>query len=401
MARNQRNQRAGDSLYRSRSRNAAGAPRPMDEAGKEERRRRQIRSWIIVVTVIVAVLIGYRFLRGGGTREAAASKLPCYAGQSVTPFGDGILYYDGASLHCLSSAGTIRWSFPAGAEAYFYAGPTHVAIWSGMQMYLVDQNGNATYNESMEGTVQFVRVGERYCAAVVGEDTEPKLIVKDLKGSQVDTEVEAFSGLMILDTGFFGDQGDYLWTLSLDVYGTAANTILNTFQVGKMNTGEVSLGSALAYKVLYENARLRVFNTQQCYTYDYKCVQDTNATMLVYGWKLIDYEIPERGSAKMLLAPTSQTSSAQTITELRVLEGSTDKRYTLPTSCVGACIWKGNIYAFSGEYLYRADVNSQRFFVTGIPVPQNTVITAFYGITTDGRALLAAGENMFSLSLPR
>jgi hypothetical protein len=51
-------------------------------------------------------------------------------------------------------------------------------------------------------------------------------------------------------------------------------------------------------------------------------VQDTNATMLVYGWKLIDYEIPERGAAKMLLAPTSQTSSAQSIMELRVLEAS-------------------------------------------------------------------------------
>ena len=224
--------------------------------------------------------------------------------------------------------------------------------------------------------------------------------VQDLQGAQIDVEQDAFSGLMILDTGFFGEQGDYLWTLSLDVFGTAPNTILNTFQVGKMNTGEVSLGESLAYRVIYENARLRVFNTQQCYSYDYKCVQDTNATMLVYGWKLIDYEIPDRGNAKMLLAPTSQTSSAQTITELRVMEGSAEKRYTLPTECVGACIWKGNIYAFSGEYLYRADVNSQRFFVSGMPLPQNASVTAFYGITSDGRALVAAGDLVYSLALP-
>jgi len=319
----------------------------------------------------------------------------------VTPFRDGVLYYDGVSLHCLSSSGTIRWSFPAGAGASFYAGPKHIAVWNGMQMYLVDQNGNSTYNESMEGTVQFVRVGDRYCAVVVGNDTEPKLIVKDLQGAQIDVEQEAYSGLMILDTGFFGEQGDYLWTLSLDIFGTAPNTILNTFQVGKMNTGEVSLGEALAYKVVFENPHLRVFNTQQCYTYDYKCVQDTNATMLVYGWKLIDCEIPERGAAKMLLAPTSQTSSAQTITELRVLEGSVDKRYTLPTACVGACIWRGNIYTFSAEYIYRADVNSQRFFVSGIPLRENTSITAFYGITSDGRALLAAGDTVYSVGLPR
>ncbi len=395
MARKKQN--LNDQLYRSRSRNAAENRR----LPSEQRRRRQIRSWIILVASAVLILLGVRFLGGGGSREIRANKLPCYANQNVTPFGDGVLYYDGASLHCLSSSGTIRWSFPAGSEASFYAGPQHVAIWSGMQMYLVDSKGNATYNESMEANVQFVRVGTRYAAVVIGEDTQPTLVVKDLNGAQVDMEAEAFSGLMILDAGFYGTQGEYLWTLSLDVFGTAANTMLNTFQVGKMNTGEVSLGSALTYKVLYENAKLRVFTTQQMYTYDYRCTQDTNATMLVYGWKLIDYDIPERGSAKMLLAPTSQTSSAQQITELRVLEGSSDKRYTLPTACVGACIWNGNIYAFSGEYLYRADVNSQRFFVSGIPVPQNTVITAFNGITTDGKALLAAGDTMYSLALPQ
>ena len=354
-----------------------------------------------MVAAVVLVLLGVRFLGGGTTREMSASRLPCFANQNVTPFGDGVLYYDGASLHCLSSSGTIRWSFPAGSGASFYAGPKHVAIWSGMQMYLVDSRGNATYNESMEAAVQFVRVGERYAAVVIGEDTEPTLIVKDLNGAQVDMEAEAFSGLMMLDVGFYGNQGEYLWTLSLDVFGTAANTMMNTFQVGKMNTGVVSLGESLTYKVLYESAKLRVFTTQQMYTYDYKCVQDTNATMLVYGWKLIDYDIPERGAAKMLLAPTSQTSSAQQITELRVLEGTSDKRYTLPNACVGACIWNGNIYAFSGDYLYRADVNSQRFFVSGIPLPENTRVTAFAGITTDGRALLASGDTMYSLALPQ
>ena len=396
-----RNRGQSDQLYRSHSRNAAQRPLQEKLWDEENRKRnRRIRGGLILVAAAVALLLGYRFLRREVRGDITAARLPCYSNQNVTPFNDGVLYYDGVSLHCLNSSGTIRWSFPAGERATFYAGPRHVAIWSGMQMYLVDQNGNSTYNESMEGTVQFVRVGERYCAVVIGEDTEPKLIIKDLQGAQIDVEQEAFSGLMILDTGFYGNQGEYLWTLSLDVFGTAANTILNTFQVGKMNTGEVSLGEALTYRVLYENTRLRVFTTQQCYSYDYKCVQDTNATMLVYGWKLIDAEIPERGSAKMLLAPTSQTSSAQMITELRVLEGTTDKRYTLPTNCVGACIWQGNIYAFSESYLYRADVNSQRFFVSGIPVPENTPITAFFGITGDGKAILASGDTVYSLGLP-
>ena len=390
------NQDINDQLFRTRGRNAAE-----NRETQEEIRRRQIRSWIILVCVALAVGLGIHFLgRYGKGKEIGMAKLPCYSNQNVTPFRDGIVYYDGASLHHLSSSGMIRWSFPAGSDVKFAVGPTHLALWSGTQLFLVDKDGKATYNESMEAEVQFVRVGERYAAVIVGDDTEPKLIVKDMKGSQVDAEAEAFSGLMILDTGFYGEQGEYLWTLALDVFGTAPNTILNTFQVGKMNTGEVSLGEALTYKVIYENAKLRVFTSRQVYTYDYKCVQDTNSTMLVYGWKLIDADIPERGRAKLLLAPTSQTSSAQLISELRVLEGMNDKRYTLPTTCVGASIYKGNIYAISKDYIYRADVSSQKFFGYQIPVPEGVEITAFYGITDDGKMLLASGETMYSLTLP-
>ena len=390
------NQGINDQLFRTRGRNAAE-----NRETPEEIRRRQIRSWIILVAVVLAVVLGIHFLgRYGKGKEIGLSKLPCYSNQNVTPFRDGLVYYDGASIHHLSSAGTIRWSFPAGSDVKFAVGPTHMAIWSGTQLFLVDKDGNATYNESMEARVQFVRVGDRYVAVVVGDDTEPKLIVKDLNGAQVDAEAEAYNGLMILDTGFYGEQGEYLWTLALDVFGTAPNTILNTFQVGKMNTGEVSLGEALTYKVIYENAKLRVFTTRQVYTYDYKCVQDTNSTMLVYGWKLIDADIPERGRAKLLLAPTSQTSSAQLISELRVLEGMSDKRYTLPATCVGASIYRGNIYAIASDYVYRADMNSQKFFGYQIPAPEGVEITAFYGITDDGRMLLASGETMYSMTLP-
>ena len=390
------NQGINDQLFRTRGRNTAET-----RETPEEIRRRQIRSWIILVSVALAIVLGIHFLgRYGKGKEIGMAKLPCYSNQNVTPFRDGLVYYDGASIHHLSSSGMIRWSFPAGSDVKFAVGPTHMAIWSGTQLFLVDKDGNSTYNESMEADVQFVRIGERYVAAVVGDDTDPKLIVKDLKGAQVDAEAEGYSGLMILDAGFYGEQGEYLWTLALDVFGTAPNTIMNTFQVGKMNYNEVSLGEALTYKVIYENAKLRVFTSRQVYTYDYRGVQDTNSTMLVYGWKLIDAEIPDRGRAKLLLAPTSQTSSAQLISELRVLEGMNDKRYTLPATCVGASIWRGNIYAISKDYVYRADMSSQKFFGYQIPAPEGVEISAFYGITDDGRMLLASGETMYSMTLP-
>lgn len=374
----------------------------MDRAAQERRRKRQVRNWIILIVLVIGVLVALRLLRNvGSTTEITALQMPCYSDQDVTPFGDNVLYYDGASIYCLTGTGAIRWSFPVGDGASFSASDTHLVIWLGSQLYIVDQNGNPTYNENMTGDVQFARVGDEYAAVTIGGDTEPDLIIKDLQGAQVDEESEAFSGMMLLDCGFYGDQGQYLWTLAMDVYGTAINTVMNTFQVGKMNTGEVSLGEFLTYDVLYENGKLRAFTTQQMYTYDYKGVQDVNSTMLVYGWKLIDSFVPDRGDGSMLLAPTSQTSSSQTITELRLLCGEKDRRYTLPSACVGAAIRDKSIYAFSTNYLYRADVDSQRFYGYALPIPEDTVVTSFLGITTGGRALLGCGDTVYSVSLPQ
>lgn len=373
-----------------------------DQQANDLRRRRQVRNWIILVAVIALVFAGLRLLQGmGKTTEITAVTMPCYASQDVTPFGDSVLYYDGASIHCLTATGGVKWSFPVGSGATFSVSDSHMVVWIGSQLFIVDKNGRPSYNENMGDEIQFARVGETYAAVVVGEDTAPDLIIKDLQGSQVDEEVEAFSGMLLLDVGFYGDKGQYMWTMAMDVYGTAINTVLNTFQVGKMNTGEVSLGENLAYKVLFEDNKLRVFTTQQMYTYDYKAVQDASGTMLVYGWKLIDHHIPARGSASMLLAPTAQTSAGSSISELRILSGTLDRRYTLPSACVGAAVQGKNLYAFSNEYLYRTDIDSQRFYGYALPLPQGAVADGFIGLTNNGQALLTNGETVYSVSLPQ
>lgn len=373
-----------------------------DRQAEERRRRRQIRNWIILVVLVIGVLVGVRLLRNvGGTTEIGVNRLTCFAGQSVTPFGENVLYYDGASIHCLGGTGAIRWSFAVGSGASFAVSDTHLIIWQGSQLYIVDQNGRATYNENMSSEVQFARVSGQYAAIVLGEDTSPDLVVRDLQGAQVDEETEAFSGMLLLDVGFYGDQGQYMWTLAMDVYGTAINTVMNTFQVGKMNTGEVSLGERLAYKVIFENKKLRVFTTQQLYTYDYKAVQDTNSTMLVYGWKLIDSYIPARGDARLLLAPTSQTNNSQEITELRLLTGTEDRRFALPSTCVGAMVYDQSIYGFSDTYMYRSDISNQRFYAYAIPLPEGERVTAYLGRLTSDRVLLASGETVYSVSLPK
>lgn len=374
-----------------------------DQQEQDRRRRQQIRNWIILILLVAVMMTGISLLRNlGSTTEISAVALPCNAEQDVTVFGDSVLYYDGSSIHCMNAAGGIKWSFPVGAGAQFSVSDTHIVIWSGTQLFIVDSSGKPSYNENMNGAVQFARIRDNYCAVVIGGDTTPDLIIKSLDGTQVDEESEAFSGMLLLDVGFYGDNDQYLWTLAMDVYGTAINTVMNTFQVGKMNTGEVNLGQFLAYKVLFANNKLCVFTTQQMYVYDYKAVQNQSATQLVYGWQLIGSFTPRHGSAYMLLAPTAQLNgTSQTITDLRVLTDSLDRRYTLPSACVGADIQGSNLYAISPDYLYRANIDTQRFYGYALPLPDGKQATGFLGLTSGGRAIITSGSSVYSVSLPR
>lgn len=166
-----------------------------------------------------------------------------------------------------------------------------------------------------------------------------------------------------------------------------------------MNTGEVSLGEPIAYAVVYENSLLRVINTRRMLTFNDRGTEDTSASVLVYGWRLLDAEVPERGNALMLFAPTSQTDSIFDIRELRLISGSTDKRYSLPDTCIGAAVWNRTVYALSATTLYRAGINDSRF--TTYELPMASQATRLVGTLTNGRAIVACGDEVYVITLPQ
>ena len=373
-----------------------------DEELIKRKRRKQVRNWIILIAVVLAI-IGIVNLVSFFTRTSTvtALSLPCYAHQDVTVFQDGVLYYDGASIHFVNAGGGIEWSYPVGDGASFSVSEDHLVIWAGTQLFIVNEKGKPSFNESMEAPVQFARIGKKYAAVVTGDDLKSSLIITDLEGSRLDSEFEAFDGMLLLDCGFFGSNNEYMWTLAYDVYNPAIASILHTYQVGQMNTGEVNLGEHLAYKVIFADNLINVFTTQQMYIYDYKGVQNVNDTMLVYGWKYLDHALPERGATQFLLAPTAQTSAVQSITELRVFSSTLDRRYTLPSACVGAAIDKGRLFAFSEKYLYAGNVSSQRFYAHDMKLPDGRLVTDFVGLTNNGYAVVISNNEVFSVSLPK
>lgn len=377
-------------------------PLILDAEATRRKRRKQLRNWIILLAIVLLIIGGVNlFSLLTRTSTVTALSLPCYAHQDVTVFQDGVLYYDGDSIHFVNAGGGIEWSYPVGDGASFAVSDDHLVIWAGTQLFIVNAKGKPSYNESMGANIQFARIGKKYAAVVTGDDLKATLTVKDLQGTQVDAETEAYDGMLILDCGFYGANNEYMWTLSYDIYNPAIASIMHTYQVGQMNTGEVNLGEHLAYKVIYADQMLNVFSTQQMYIYDYKGVQNVNDTMLVYGWKYLDHATPDRGATQFLLAPTAQTSSVQSITELRVFSSSLDRRYTLPSACVGAAIDAGRIYAFSEDYLYAGQVNSQRFYAYDMNLPDDRQVTSFVGLTNNGYAIVVSNSEVFSVSLPK
>ncbi|MEA4927304.1 MAG: hypothetical protein VB104_01340 [Candidatus Limiplasma sp.] len=368
---------------------------------KAKRKRWQsliILAGIIAALVLAIVLLVQLFSHRPVTR-VSAYRLPCDYSDNIRPFGSNVLYYDGVSIHCMSDRGAVRWSFQLGANAGFDCTDEIVAAWAGNTIYIIDQNGNSTYNDNLGEPIQFARAGKQYVAAVIGDNTSPRLVVKDHLGAHMDEEADAYKNLLMLDVGFYGKNGEYMWTLALDVFGTASNTILNTFEVGKMNTGEVSLGNAITYAVLYENGVLRVVNTRKMLSFNYRGTQDTSASVLVYGWRLIDSDIPEKGNALMLFAPTAQTESDFDVRELRLISGSIDRRYSLPDTCIGAAVWDQNLYAVSATMLFRASLGDNRF--SDYKLPLEKAATRYIGALSNGNILVACDNEVYVCTLPQ
>ena len=374
----------------------------LDEEQRRRQRLRQLRNWAILLGVIALVVVLTVFISGlsssGGSIRATS--LPCYSHQDVTVFQDGVLYYDGASIHFVNAGGGIEWSYPVGAGASFSVSDTHMIVWAGAQLSIVDAQGKSTFNRAMESSIQFARIGSRYAAIITGDELSPTLYVKDIQGAQVDFETNLYDGMYIFDCGFYGNSDEYLWTLSYDFYNPSVTTIMHTYQVGQMNTGAVNIGEHLPSKVIYVNNLLNVFTTQQLYTYDYRGVQQTDGTMLVYGWQYLDHYVPSRGAANILLVPTKQITDTGSVTELRVLSSTLDRRYALPSACVGAAIDNNRLFAIAPDYMYSGNVSSQRFYAHAIPLPDGRKVTGFVGLTNNGYAIVTSNTEVYSVSLP-
>ena len=363
---------------------------------KDHKKRIIFLFALLALVVLIGLAVSGVF--GGSNKSASAVRLRCTSSQDVTPFGNDILYYDGMTMYCLQSNGHERWSYALGENASFTCSDTVVAAWMGSQLHIVDKNGKTTYNESLANAIQFVRVGSKYVAVVMGADTSPTLVIKDMQGTTMDQESNAYKDSVILDVGFFSD-GEFLWTTSLDAFGSVPDTLLNTYRVSATASGGISLGDNLVYAVVYAGTELNVISTRQLRKYDYRGTQDQAGNVLVYGWQLED-AAPSGAEAMLLFKPAKSTKYLASINQLRLIWGKTDRRYSLPSECSGAALYNKRIYAFANDMIYRADLGSRRFTPISIShLIEGHTVTGCLGILKNGVALLACGSEVYAVSL--
>ena len=119
---------------------------------------------ILIAALAAAGLLTWGILslvQGQQTTGVTATRLPCPYDENIKAFGNNVLYYDGMSIHCMSATGAVRWSFQLGTNAGFDCDGEHIAAWVGSTVYILDQNGNSSYNDNLGEEVQFCRIGKQ------------------------------------------------------------------------------------------------------------------------------------------------------------------------------------------------------------------------------------------------
>lgn len=357
----------------------------------------QIKALIVGVAVIIVVGVIWLVssMRSSVNRPV---QLAAMGNQQVTAYGNEVLYYDGTILYCLTGSGDRRWVFQVGQYAGYHSNGKYVTAWTADQLYILDHNGKVVFNDRMSGLIQFARIGNSNVAAFVGDTNDGYIHIFDLEGKVVDAQPIEVSHTTILDIGFFSSSPEMMWVLGLDTSGTVPTTVMQTYDPGRFSTGNTTLGEQLVYRVYYHNSLLRVVDTRQIRSFDYRIKESTTSpAVLIYGWYLQDMRQVGRDLVQ-LLVPVPQIDGRLQATDLRVLIGDSSRVLHLPSACVGAVLGDKAVYAFSETTLYMCRYGETSFTSYPLTVQVKRVI----GITGNDRAIIAdLSDATYLLPLPK
>ena len=355
-------------------------------------------SGIIAIVLVALLCAGAFFLArsiasGRSSALKGATATPAYADQTIDVLGEGMLYYDGTTLHALNQNGKQIWTYAVGANAGFSVGTGGVAAWTGtMLSLLASKDGATTFGGNVEDTVLDVYVGGMYSAVQVGTEHNSVMLLLDHDGRKVD-RIE-FKNQTILDFGFFNNDALF-WVMSLDTEGTVPLCSISTYRPGKMLAGTITDTQQVLYEVLFQSSKIRAVGTTHIKDYSYSAKENTADRMLVYGWYLMGMD--ERSqNPLMAFVPIDQSDGVAGISDIRMIRGQIDQSVRLPYPANRVLALDDTVYAFTNQYVMVCRLGETAPTAYTLPM----YIDSALGITESKKAIVTSGGSVYLLPLP-
>lgn len=379
----------------------------MNRPAAKKKKKRDWRAYIRVLLTLAVIgaiaLAGWKFVSRERGRNGIGRiiRIGATLSQSVTPFSDNVVFYDGTTLHCVSSTGGNEWSYQIGTNADYDATEKKIVAWSGNDIYILNEKGRLIYNNKMSDTIQFADAGEEYVAVFSGEPDQGVITVINGNGQTVDNI--PVSDQTLVDIGFFKAsttssgtaQTELMWVLGLNTTGSVISTELQTFQPGRLSIGKKSIGEHIAYEIYdSEGGNLEIVTTREILRYNYRLVESGNST-LIYGYTLQDVR-KEGNTTYRLLIPAQEQTGNMSIGSVRLMYGQVDRMTHLPGNCLDVRLGKRAVYGFSSNAVYACRFGDNAFQSFAMPIN----VTSVLGMLTDNRAVVASDSEIYVVELP-
>ena len=346
------------------------------------------------ILMIISVLAARGIIALQTDGPARATLLPCSAHQTVKPLGSGVIYADNTHLHALNPNGRQRWNYMVGTGLNYEVSDGGVAAWAGSSISLLDgESGTPRFSGVMDAPVISAVMGSEYAAVLTGEDEQNStLIVMDHNGREID-EI-SMPNLTVLQYGFF-NKGRMLWVMSIDTEGTVPMSQLVTYKPGRMLSGNITDSDQVVYQVMFDSPNVYTIGTTYMRVYDYTGVENTAERSLIYGWYLMD-QGALGSDVLMAFAPMAQVGSQFSVSDVRMICGSTDRTVHLPYPCYELAVRNGKVYGFSEQFVMSYGLNDTKATITQLPMPCSDML----GITGNNEAILVSGNSVYLVALP-
>lgn len=314
--------------------------------------------------------------------------------QGVNVINDGFVYYDGSTVSCISSTGSLKWSYLVGSGAGFKATDYGVAAWVNKSITMIDsKTGTTTYNGTMDKPIISANVGSKYSAIVTGEEADqPEIILMEHGGRQVNRII--LDSETVVNYGFYSN-GSLLWAMICNTNGTLPMTTVRTYRPGKEVVGSITDSEQLNYAVMFQQNKVVVAGDTYLKTYDYTGQEDPSKRILIYGWYLVTAD-DNYVDPLMVLVNDSQYSKESVVHDIRLMRSNLDRIVRMPFGCREVCVSGDMLYGFSSDgYIMKMNIGDTKpaAFALGIELDH------VYGITKDNVAIAENNGMIYLITL--